>query len=415
MKKIIYIFFLLNILAFSKNKTTINYKENEPLLGKGFYLKIGGVPIATYENTIGYFSTVEIVGKNLEIKNGLKKIILKNGNEIIGEKNIEWKNEIFEIKDINLNGLVISLKWDNLEKDQMNLMIEEWDLEKKSYNLDIEYQYENKTENTELTINMPTFNPDIYLDINPNLTILKQQEYNKNYLILNEIKLNDYNMNIIKNSDSPDGLKVKLKSTLSIGNDEYLGTVKLVPLIEKYPNIYIEESNSEDIFKNSNKISIGLQLPEDINFNKSYKIFGNLLELNYGKNKKEILDKVLIFDGKIQVKKVIALKKNDDISKKIYLDDSSKEYSILEEKGKLIGNYKNLKIKVNEEEFLINENGDSDYIPIPIGKLQIENGKIVIFLENISQINQGEKINFKTLNLKNEILEDVEIQVYFEN
>lgn len=415
MKKIIYIFFLLNILAFSKNKTTINYKENEPLLGKGFYLKIGGVPIATYENTIGYFSTVEIVGKNLEIKNGLKKIILKNGNEIIGEKNIEWKNEIFEIKDINLNGLVISLKWDNLEKDQMNLMIEEWDLEKKSYNLDIEYQYENKTESTELMINMPTFNPDIYLDINPNLTILKQQEYNKNYLILNEIKLNDYNMNIIKNSDSPDGLKVKLKSTLSIGNDEYLGTVKLVPLIEKYPNIYIEESNSEDIFKNSNKISIGLQLPEDINFNKSYKIFGNLLELNYGKNKKEILDKVLIFDGKIQVKKVIALKKNDDISKKIYLDDSSKEYSILEEKGKLIGNYKNLKIKVNEEEFLINENGDSDYIPIPIGKLQIENGKIVIFLENISQINQGEKINFKTLNLKNEILEDVEIQVYFEN
>ncbi len=415
MKKIIYIFFLLNILAFGKNKTTINYKENEPLLGKGFYLKIGEVPIATYENTIGYFSTVEIVGKNLEIKNELKKIIIKNNNEIIEEKNIEWKNEIFEIKGINLNGLVISLKWDNLEKDQMNLMIEEWDLEKKSYNLDIEYQYENKTESTELTINMPTFNPDIYLDINPNLTILKQQEYNKNYLILNEIKLNDYNMNIIKNSDSPDGLKVKLKSTLSIGNDEYLGTVKLVPLIEKYTNIYIEESNSEDIFKNSNKISIGLQLPEDIKFNESYKIFGNLLELNYGKNKKEILDKVIIFDGKIQVKKVIALKRSDDISKKIYLDDSSKEYSILEEKGKLIGNYKNLKIKVNEEEFLINENGDSDYISIPIGNLQIENGKIVIFLENIPQINQGKKINFKTLNLKNEILEDVEIQVYFEN
>lgn len=415
MKKIIYIFFLLNALAFSKNKTTINYKENEPLLGKGFYLKIGGIPIATYENTIGYFSTVEIIGKNLEIKNGLKKIVIKNGNEIIEEKNVEWKNEILEIKDMNLNGLVISLKWDNLEKDQMNLMIEEWDLEKKSYNLDIEYQYENKAESTELIINMPTFNPDIYLDINPNLTILKQQEYNKNYLILNEIKLNDYNMNIIKNSDSLDGLKVKLKSTLSIGNDEYLGTVKLVPLIEKYPNIYIEESNSENIFKNSNKISIGLQLPEDINFNESYKIFGNMLELNYGKNKKEILDKILIFDGKIQVKKVIALKRNNDISKKIYLDDNSKDYSILEEKGKLIGNYKNLKIKVNEEEFLINENGDSDYISILFGKLQVKKGKIVIFLENIPQINQGEKINFKILNLKNEILEDVEIQVYFEN
>lgn len=73
MKKIIFLFFLINILIYSQNKVLINYKENEPLLGKGYYLTFGEIPIATYENTIGYFLTVEIIGKNLKIKEGLKK------------------------------------------------------------------------------------------------------------------------------------------------------------------------------------------------------------------------------------------------------------------------------------------------------------------------------------------------------
>lgn len=70
--------FLLNILIYSQNKVLINYKENEPLLGKGYYLTFGKSSIGTYENTTGYFSTIEIIGKNLKINEGLKKIIIKN-------------------------------------------------------------------------------------------------------------------------------------------------------------------------------------------------------------------------------------------------------------------------------------------------------------------------------------------------
>lgn len=87
----------------------INYKENEPLLGKGYYLTFGEIPIATYKNTIGYFSTVEIIGKNLKIKEGLKKIVITNQNNILKEIEIQ-KQDIIKIEDIELNGINVSLK-----------------------------------------------------------------------------------------------------------------------------------------------------------------------------------------------------------------------------------------------------------------------------------------------------------------
>lgn len=414
MKKIIFLFFLINILIYSQNKVLINYKENEPLLGKGYYLTFGEIPIATYENTIGYFSTVEIIGKNLKIKEGLKKIIIKNQNNILKEIEIQ-KQDIIKIEDIELNGINISLKWDFLRKDQIGIMINQWDFEKKEYNVDIEYIYIDKIESMNISINMPKFNPEIYLDINPNKIILKKQEYNKKYLILTKIRLNDYDMEITKNIDNSKDFKVKLNSKLTIENENYLGTINLVPLIEKYPNIYLENVDTEDIFKNSKEVTIGVQLSQNLNFNSDYKILGNLLEVQYGKYKKGILDKVIILNGKTEIKRILGLDNNFYIHKKIYLDNEDNQNIFLEKVGTMINNYKNLKIKIDDKEMLIDNNGNSELINTSIGNLKVEEGKITLLIENKDNIKQGDNIKFSILSLKNEILEEILLQIYLYN
>lgn len=408
--KLIYLFFIISILSFSKNEVTINYKENQPLLGDGFYLKVGKIPIPTYENTIGYFSTVNIIGQNLEIKENLEKISLKVNNKLIAETKLEWIQQQFTIKDIDLKGLIINLKWDYLKKDQIELMLQKWNLEKNNYKLTIEYHYNENIEIMELNINMPKFNPLIYLDLNLNLPILKKQEYGNNQIILKKIRLNDYNMKIMENLDSPEGFKVKLNKELSIGDEEYLGIIELTPLIEKYPGVYLKESNTDDIFKNSKEIFIGANLPKDLNFNKNYKIFGNLLELNYGKYKKEVLEKTFLLDGKKIIKRVIAL--NNNFDKKIYLDDSEIGYSLLEKIGNMNKFYKNLKLKINSEEILIDQYGYSDTIDTSLGKLSVELGKITLFLEKEIPIIQGEELRLEILSLKNELLEEITLQTY---
>lgn len=414
MKKIIFLFFLINILIYSQNKVLINYKENEPLLGKGYYLTFGEIPIATYENTIGYFSTVEIIGKNLKIKEGLKKIVIKNQNNILKEIEIQ-KQDIIKIEDIELNGINISLKWDFLRKDQISIMINQWDFEKKEYNVDIEYLYIDKIESMNISINMPKFNPEIYLDINPNKIILKKQEYNKKYLILTKIRLNDYDMEITKNIDNSKDFKVKLNSKLTIENENYLGTINLVPLIEKYPNIYLENVDTEDIFKNSKEVAIGVQLSQNLNFNSDYKILGNLLEVQYGKYKKGILDKVIILNGKTEIKRILGLDNNFYIHKKIYLGNEDNQNIFLEKVGTMINNYKNLKIKIDDKEMLIDNNGNSELINTSIGNLKVEEGKITLLIENKDNIKQGDNIKFSILSLKNEILEEILLQIYWYN
>ncbi|WP_407537992.1 hypothetical protein [Cetobacterium somerae] len=77
----------------------------------------------------------------------------------------------------------------------------------------------------------------------------------------------------------------------------------------------------------------------------------------------------------------------------------------------MIGKYKNLKIKVNNEEIIINENGDSESVSTFLGKLQVEQGKIVLIL-NEKELKQGSELKFKVLNFKNEILEEITLQIY---
>lgn len=294
-------------------------------------------------------------------------------------------------------------------------MINQWDFEKKEYNVDIEYIYIDKIESINISINMPKFNPEIYLDINPNKIILKKQEYNKKYLILTKIRLNDYDMEITKNIDNSKDFKVKLNSKLTIENENYLGTINLVPLIEKYPNIYLENVDTEDIFKNSKEVAIGVQLSQNLNFNSDYKILGNLLEIQYGKYIKGILDKVIIINGKAEIKRILGLDNNFHIHKKIYLDNEDNQNIFLEKVGTMINNYKNLKIKIDNKEMLIDNNGNSELINTSIGNLKVEEGKITLLIENKDNIKQGDNIKFSILSLKNEILEEILLQIYLYN
>lgn len=294
-------------------------------------------------------------------------------------------------------------------------MINQWDFEKKEYNVDIEYIYIDKIESMNISINMPKFNPEIYLDINPNKIILKKQGYNKKYLILTKIRLNDYDMEITKNIDNSKDFKVKLNSKLTIENENYLGTINLVPLIEKYPNIYLENVDTEDIFKNSKEVAIGVQLSQNLNFNSDYKILSNLLEIQYGKYKKGILDKVIIINGKTEIKRILGLDNNFHIHKKIYLDNEDNQNIFLEKVGTMINNYKNLKIKIDDKEMQIDNNGNSELINTSIGNLKVEEGKITLLIENKDNIKQGDNIKFSILSLKNEILEEILLQIYWYN
>ena len=274
MKNILILLLLIytNIVV-AKNVVTLKYKSNEPLLGKGHYLIISDIPVPTYPNTVGYFSTVDILGKNLKIDKNLEKVIIKKDGKIIKEKNVVWDKYAFQVEKIDLDGLVIELKWKSLNRQKMELMIYEWDLKEKKYELEIEYKYPDKITTQVLNIEMPSFNPDIYLDFDYKNPILKKQEYGKKYLIVKKIKLNDYDLEITKSEDKLDGLRLILKSEAIIeGNNQeassYRNAVKIVPLIEKYPGIYLEELNYGNIFKNSKEIFIGVELPKDLNYNK---------------------------------------------------------------------------------------------------------------------------------------------------
>ncbi|WP_407536441.1 hypothetical protein QCB49_11245 (plasmid) [Cetobacterium somerae] len=123
-----------------------------------------------------------------------------------------------------------------------------------------------------------------------------------------------------------------------------------------------------------------------------------------------MLEKTIILDGKNKIKRVVAFN-NIKNNEKIYLDDNEKNFIILEREGKMIGKYKNLKIKVNNEEIIINENGDSESVSTFLGKLQVEQGKIVLIL-NEKELKQGSELKFKVLNFKNEILEEITLQIY---
>ncbi|MCQ8213034.1 hypothetical protein NON08_10950 [Cetobacterium somerae] len=426
MIKIFIILFLVSIKAIGEtsNVVSINYKYNEPLLGKGHYLTISDIPIPTYSNTTGYFSNVEIVGKNLKIEKDLKKVIIKKGEEIIKEKEVEWKQYSFEIEELDLDGITINLKWRSLNRQKMELMVSNWNLEKKSYELQIEYIYSNKKEIQNLNINMPEFNPDIYLNFDYKLPILKRQEYGKKYLIVKKISLNEYDLEITKNNAKKDGLKLILGKFANVEEQntkeeirEDRNEIRVVPLIEKYPNVFVEELDNNDIFKSSKEIFIGLELPKNIKYNSNYKIFGDILEIEYGKTKKTLIDKIILTNGMNKVSKVIVLTNWYKENEKILINNlnENQRYYETESIGKVQKAYKNLKIKIGEKEEEIDKDGISKLISLDNIKIKVENGMVWLSIIDLNILEQGFEINYDILNNNDEVIDRVNLKFYLEN
>lgn len=423
MRIIFYMFLIsLNLFAITQ-ELTLNYKANEPLLGKGHYLILSDVPVATYPNTVGYFSSVDIVGKNLTIGKDLERVIIKKDGNVLLQKNVEWEQYSFTVENIELGGLTINLRWKNLNRQKMELMVDQWNLVKGKYELEIEYQYSDRKEVLKLSINMPEFNPEIYLDFDYKTPILKKQEYGKKYLIIKKIGLNDYDLEITKNKVNSEGLKLNLAKEASlkivqenIEKQESLENVRIVPLKEVYPNIYIEQLN-DDIFNDTKEIYIGLELPQNLDLNMNYRIEGEVLSLSYNRVKKVLIDKVFVLAMKNEVSKTIALDKWYIPGQKIYIDDfrEVQGYYLLEGTGVLSGKYSGLKIKVNDIEEEIDEFGESEEIDLDFGRMKIENGRASICIDKLNHLIQGSEINYKIFDKNENIIENVRLKFYIEN
>lgn len=418
-KKIFMMFFIFLNLFAEENFLKVNYKANEPLLGKGHYLILSDVPVATYANTIGYFSNVDIQGKVTPIQKDLEKVTIKKDGEIIVRKDVKWEQYIFELEDIDLGGTKVNFRWKSLNRQRIELMISEWNLVKNDYKLEIEYQYPDKTEAFNLNISMPEFNPDIYLDFDYKAPILKKQEYGKRYLILKKVIMNDYDLEITKNRVNSNGLQLDLKSEVvikGVEDDGYEGIVKVVPLIESYPNIYTEISN-ENIIDEYKEFYIGLELPTDLNLNLSYKIEEEILNLSYNRIRRRILQKVILLPANNEVTKKVALDKWYIPGQKIYIDDfkNTRGYYLLEHKGELTGKYSNFKIKVGEVEEEIDIFGESEEIHSKFIRMKVEDGRVSICIDRPNELTQGTKFEYNILDEKDNLIEVVNLEFYIEN
>lgn len=420
------IFILLLLICLKlmgeESSISINYKVDEPLLGKGYYLTLSDIPVANYPNTVGYFSSVDIEGKNLKIEKDLKKIIIKRSGEAIRETDVTWEKYAFDIKGLDLGGLVIDLRWVILNRQKIDVMISEWNLEDGSYELEIEYIYPEKKDIQKMKISMPKFNPDIYLDFDYKIPILKKQEYNKKYLVVKKIALNDYDLEITKNRENLEGLKLILSKEASIEGknteeNQYISSVKIVPLIEKYPKVFVEERDSENIFKNSKEIFIGLELPKDIEYNSNYKISGDILKVKYRDLEKVLIDKIIITDGMNEVTKTIGITNWYGDGEKIYIDNTNdgKRYYEIESINEVQKNYKNLKIKIGDLEKDIDSEGDSEIISLENMKVKVEDGTVSVSFDELSNFNQGMELKYDILSNRNEIIDRIKLKFYMEN
>lgn len=420
------IFILLLLICLKlmgeESSISINYKVDEPLLGKGYYLTLSDIPVANYPNTVGYFSSVDIEGKNLKIEKDLKKIIIKRSGEVIRETDVTWEKYAFDIKGLDLGGLVIDLRWVILNRQKIDVMISEWNLEDGSYELEIEYIYPEKKDIQKMKISMPKFNPDIYLDFDYKTPILKKQEYNKKYLVVKKIALNDYDLEITKNRENLEGLKLILSKEASIEGknteeNQYISSVKIVPLIEKYPKVFVEERDSENIFKNSKEIFIGLELPKDIEYNSNYKISGDILKVKYRDLEKVLIDKIIIIDGMNEVTKTIGITNWYGEGEKIYIDNTNdgKRYYEIESINEVQKNYKNLKIKIGDLEKDIDSEGDSEIISLENMKVKVEDGTVSVSFDELNNFNQGMELKYDILSNRNEIIDRIKLKFYMEN
>ena len=229
-------------------------------------------------------------------------------------------------------------------------------------------------------------------------------------------------MEITKSKDKLDGLRLILSPNAIIEgdnseNNHYKNDVKIVPLIEKYPGIFIEELNHGDVFKNSKEIYIGVELPKDIRYNSNYKISGNILSAVYKNKKKPLIDKIIILNGEREIFKTIGIRKNHSAQDRIYVENLEKNgnYYEIESSDIIDRNYKNMKIKLGNIVEVIDNLGNSKIITLENMKLKVEKGEVFVLIDDLAKVAQGTEISYKIIDKNGDIIDKINLKFYVEN
>ena len=102
---------------------------------------------------------------------------------------------------------------------------------------------------------------------------------------------------------------------------------------------------------------------------------------------------------------------------KIQIGDSEKnnKYYEVESSNIINKNYKNLKIKLNNIEEVIDNLGNSRVILFENMKIKVENGKVFVSIDELEKFEQGQEITYDILNKNNEIIDKINLKFYMEN
>ncbi|MEG0301407.1 hypothetical protein, partial [Cetobacterium sp.] len=400
MGKIVVLFLILfKSLLCTENVLDIFYKPNEPLLGNGYYLTVIDFPIGTYSNTLGYFSNVEIKGAPLIYGNKLEKIIIKKDQNILREEKVEWDKHKFEITNIKLDGVDLSLKWSDFNKKRLDIMISNWNLKDIKKRVKIEYHYPKKIEKQILNIEIPKMNSKIYLDFDLEDTVIKKQMYNKKYTIIKKIKLNDYDLGITKNDKDNLGLRLIKGKKLKLQGKDYSEDIKLVFLYEKFPDVLQEIDNQEYFSDTKQEAYLAFEVPKPIDYNLEYKIEGDILSLVCGEEKVDIIQKFILTDGENNVEKTILL--NEFYLPNSYINTNYlKEYEgqrMVSKVGENFGKYFSQKIVCGKDELIVDEMGNSNELEINLGKIKVMNGDLYIMIAQSDKLNFNDDFEYEVI------------------
>ncbi|MBC2850185.1 hypothetical protein H5J22_01765 [Cetobacterium sp. 8H] len=420
MGKVVVLFLILfKSLLCIENVLDIIYKPNEPLLGDGYYLTVIDFPIGTYSNTLGYFSNVEIKGAPLVYDNKLEKIIIKKEQSVLREEEVKWNKHRFEVKNIKLDGVNLSLKWSDLNKKRLDIMISNWNLKDIKKSIKIEYHYSKKIEKQILNIEIPKLNSKIYLDFDLENIVTKKQIYNKKYIIIKKIKLNDYDLGITKNDIDTLGLRLIKGKKIKLQGKDYSENVKLVFLYEKLPGVLQEMENQEYFSDTKREAYLAFEVSKPIDYNLEYKLEGDILSLVCGEEKINIIQKFVLTDGKNNVEKTILLDELYLFSNYIntnYLKEHEGQ-KMISNIGRSLGKYISQKIIVGKEELEleVDEMGNSDILEINLGKIKVENGDLYIMLTRADKLNFENSFEYEVVSRNNEVLENVKLNFFLKN
>lgn len=95
--------------------------------------------------------------------------------------------------------------------------------------------------------------------------------------------------------------------------------------------------------------------------------------------------------------------------------EKNNKYYEVESLNSVNKNYKNLKIKLNNIEEVIDNLGNSRVILFENMKIKFENGKVFVSIDELEKFEQDQEITYDILNKNNEIIDKINLKFYMEN